>query len=61
MCQISNEYLQAGRKKVWKTNGTEWGQTDRQTDTKEESYSPLRLQTGRGLITEQTQSVMKIM
>ena len=54
MCQISNEYLQAVRKKVWKTNGTEWGQTDmktdRQTDTKEESYSPLRLQTGRGLI-----------
>ena len=26
-------------------------QTERQTDTKEESYSPLRLQTGRGLIT----------
>ena len=46
MYQISKEYLQAVRKKVWKTNGTEWGQTD----TKEENYSPLRLQTGRGLI-----------
>ena len=32
MCQISNKYLQAVRKKVWKTIGTEWGQTDMKTD-----------------------------